>query len=78
LTIRRCSWLAVSVVLAQSAHAETYLWNVPSPAANNWNVNANWTPFTGNPGPADTAIFSDFGAGRAAPCLRRRGDMFGC
>jgi fibronectin-binding autotransporter adhesin len=51
---------------SQSANGASYLWNVASPAPNNWNVNANWLPATGNPGPGDTAIFSDFGAGSDA------------
>jgi autotransporter-associated beta strand protein len=34
---------------------------VASPGANNWNVNANWSPNTGNPGASDTAIFGPIG-----------------
>jgi fibronectin-binding autotransporter adhesin len=59
--VRLCSWLAVGAFAVQSANAATYLWNAASVGANNWNDNANWTPSTGNPGPADTAVFSDFG-----------------
>ena len=60
---RCCAWLAVSAFALQSAEAATYLWNVASPGPNNWNVNANWMPSTGNPGPADTALFGDIGTG---------------
>ncbi len=51
--------------LAGSA-ATTFLWNVVSPGANNWNVNANWTPSTGNPGATDTAIFGTTGTSGAS------------
>ena len=53
--------LALIFVTASRASASTYLWNVPTPGANNWNVNANWSPSTGIPGPADTAMFGPFG-----------------
>jgi hypothetical protein len=54
--------LALAFVIAYSSRAATtFLWNVPSPSANNWNVNANWNPSTGNPGAADTAIFGTNG-----------------
>ncbi len=51
--------LALAVVLgaAQMANATTYTWNVASPGDNDWNVNGNWSPSTGNPGTSDTAIF---------------------
>src|SRR5581483_4301095 len=54
--------LSVSLLLlSSSAHATTFMWNVASPGANNWNVNANWSPSTGNPGSADTALFGAVG-----------------
>lgn len=46
---------------APPAESSSFLWNVASPGANNWNVNANWLPATGNPGAADTAIFGATG-----------------
>jgi autotransporter-associated beta strand protein len=55
--------LALGTMLPLNAQAATYAWNVASPGSNNWNINANWTPATGNPGVGDTAAFSDFGAG---------------
>src|ERR1051325_2363487 len=56
------SLLFTLATLAFSANAATtFLWNVASPGANNWNVNANWTPATGNPGSADTAVFGATG-----------------
>ncbi len=57
-----CACLAISVFWSPGAHAAIYVWNAASPGANNWNVNANWTP-AGSPGAADTATFSDIGAG---------------
>lgn len=45
------------VLTTQLATAATFVWNVASPGANNWNVNGNWNPGTGNPGAADTALF---------------------
>ena len=53
--------LTVLAITASAGHAATYLWNVASPGANNWNVDANWLPATGNPGAADTAVFGDMG-----------------
>ena len=50
---------------AQVANATSYTWNVASPGANNWNVNANWSPSTGNPGSSDTAIFGVTGTASA-------------
>ena len=55
--IHSLAGLAAGLVLLQTATAATYLWDVASPGANNWDVNANWLPNTGNPGAADTAIF---------------------
>lgn len=40
--------------------ANSYLWNVASPAANAWNVAGNWTP-NGVAGAADTNIFGNVG-----------------
>lgn len=57
--------LALMAIVASTplqSHATSYLWNVASPGANNWNVNANWTPNSGNPGAADTAIFGAVGS----------------
>lgn len=56
---------AAAMLLASMpfGRAETYLWNVATPGANNWNVNANWTPSTGNPAAADTAVFGSVGTG---------------
>ena len=51
---------------AQTGRAATYLWNVATPGADNWNVNANWSPATGNPGPADTAVFGAIGTSSGA------------
>lgn len=53
--------LAAVLLLAGQAAAANYLWNVATPAANNWNVNANWSPSTGNPGSADTSVFGAVG-----------------
>jgi fibronectin-binding autotransporter adhesin len=51
-----------SVALPRFADAATtFLWNVASPGANNWNVNANWIPATGNPGSTDTGVFGTVG-----------------
>ena len=41
--------------------ATTFLWNVASPGANNWNIDANWLPGVGNPGSTDTAVFGTLG-----------------
>src|SRR4051812_38227929 len=54
--------LAISLASAQISHAATtFLWSASPPTANNWNVNQNWTPNTGNPAPGDTAIFGNTG-----------------
>ena len=55
------SAITVAVLVAGPAGAATYLWNVAAPGANNWNVNANWLPATGNPSTADTAVFNATG-----------------
>src|SRR4051795_7682382 len=52
---------ATAVVFPQLLFAATYQWNVVSPAANNWNVNANWNPATGNPGVGDSAVLGAVG-----------------
>ena len=54
---------AAAISACQTSQATTFLWNVSTPGANNWNVNANWNPNTGNPGIADTAIFGTIGTG---------------
>ncbi|HSU57098.1 MAG TPA: hypothetical protein VLT36_23860, partial [Candidatus Dormibacteraeota bacterium] len=55
---RLAAIVATALLLAYSAQAATvFLWNVPTPGANSWNVNARWLPATGNPGSADTATF---------------------
>jgi hypothetical protein len=56
---------------AQSSRAATYLWNVATPGANYWNVNADWTPATGNPGPGDTAVFGAIGTSANATVKAR-------
>ena len=61
--------LAVSILLAHPAGAANYLWNVASPGANNWNVNANWTPSTGSPGAADTATFGATGTASGSTAI---------
>ena len=53
--------LVSTILLCHSTRAASYLWNVASPGANNWNVNANWLPGTGNPGSADAAVFGTTG-----------------
>jgi len=58
--------LGAACLLAIQSEAAVFLWNVSSPGANNWNVNANWSPATGNPGSADTAIFGSIGTSPAA------------
>ena len=50
-----------AITPARIANATPFLWNVSTPAANNWNVNANWNPNTGNPGIVDTALFGAIG-----------------
>src|SRR5215468_10328416 len=57
-TSLRLLLIVASLALPQLGHAATtFAWNVASPGANNWNVNANWSPNTGNPAAADTATF---------------------
>ena len=51
---------ALLLAAVPSGRAASYLWNVASPGANSWNVNANWSP-VGIPGAADTALFGDLG-----------------
>src|SRR5262245_36042840 len=54
--------LSSTMAMIQSSNAATtFVWNVPSPGANNWNINANWSPNTGNPGVGDTALFGATG-----------------
>ena len=53
--------LVSTILLCHSTRAASYLWNVASPGSNNWNVNANWLPGTGNPGSADAAVFGTTG-----------------
>ena len=60
-TLRLLAALATATALTQSAGAAGYLWNVATPGENNWNVNANWLPATGNPGASDTALFGTNG-----------------
>src|SRR5690348_6801368 len=57
------SVLAAAVAASQSSNAASFLWNVATPGANDWNVSANWSPNTGTPGAADTAIFGSIGTG---------------
>lgn len=59
--IRSLAGLAAGIVMLQTATAATYVWDVATPGANNWNVNANWLPNTGNPGATDTAVFGATG-----------------
>jgi len=54
---------AAAISACQTSQATTFLWNVSTPGANNWNVDANWNLNTGNPGIADTAIFGSIGTG---------------
>ena len=62
--------LALVLLRTQTLPAATFLWNVASPGANNWNVNANWTPSTGNPSTtADLAIFGLTGTGASATTI---------
>jgi hypothetical protein len=66
LSSLRASLLTIATIvgitsLVQPVRAATYIWNVASPGANNWNVNANWNPNTGNPGSADAAKFGSVG-----------------
>ncbi|HEY5914156.1 MAG TPA: autotransporter-associated beta strand repeat-containing protein [Verrucomicrobiae bacterium] len=60
---RYCSWSIVCGCLSWYAQADTFLWNAATFGPNNWNVNANWTPDTGNPGIDDTAVFGELGVG---------------
>jgi autotransporter-associated beta strand protein len=56
--LRRSLTLLVAVAAVHPVlGATSFLWSQATPGPNNWNVNANWTPSTGNPGPGDTAIF---------------------
>ena len=59
------AWLLIAAALPASA-ATTFVWNVSTPGANNWNVNANWLPGTGNPAAGDTALFGVTGTSGAA------------
>ncbi|HSU52750.1 MAG TPA: autotransporter-associated beta strand repeat-containing protein, partial [Candidatus Dormibacteraeota bacterium] len=70
-TILRLSLMAALCFCAtQQTHAATtFLWNVASPGANNWNVNANWLPATANPGSADTAVFGAVGTAANATTI---------
>jgi fibronectin-binding autotransporter adhesin len=64
-SVLRAAALFAAMTLT-SAHATGFLWNVATAGANNWNVNANWLPATGNPGSADSATFGNLGtAGNA-------------
>ena len=56
-------FLSVSLGLLTGpvVQAGTFVWNQATPGANNWNVNANWNPSTGNPSTADTAVFGSVG-----------------
>src|SRR4051812_33302604 len=60
-SLRTLSILALLALAHVASAATTFLWNVPSPGVNNWNINANWLPATGNPGSADTAQFGIIG-----------------
>ena len=53
--------IALALGRALSSQAAIYVWNVATPAANNWNVNGNWNA-AGFPGNADTAIFNATGS----------------
>lgn len=55
--------LIFALAIPGSGFGATFVWDNPTPGANNWNVNANWNPATGNPGAADTALFGDLGTG---------------
>src|SRR5712675_694840 len=62
LSLRLSLPLSIALLAAHIASAATtFLWNVVSPSANNWNVNANWNPSTGNPGAGDAAVFGAVG-----------------
>src|SRR5688572_26302032 len=58
--IRSFVLLSVSLFTTHLASGATFVWNIDPPGPNNWNVNANWDPATGNPGSVDTALFGDF------------------
>lgn len=58
-----------TLLLTHFAGAAPFVWNVASPGANNWNVDANWLPGAGNPGAADTAIFSATGTSASATTI---------
>jgi len=52
--------LLIPVITLLTAHpsvALTYVWNVGTPGANNWNVSGNWN-IAGNPGASDNAVFA--------------------
>src|SRR2546421_7360802 len=68
-TLSKLIVLTTILAINQFASAATFLWNVVSPGANNWNVNANWNPSTGNPGSADTAVFGTTGTGATATTI---------
>src|SRR4051812_42435609 len=65
------SLLGVSILITASPLATpagtTFLWSVSTPGANNWNVNGNWNPATGNPSVGDTVIFGITGTNSADP-----------
>src|SRR5258708_2078856 len=52
---------ALLITLVRVDAATTFLWNVPTPGPNAWNVDANWLPGTGNPAAGDTAQFGAVG-----------------
>jgi hypothetical protein len=68
LRLRTLMLLSMFSAMAHLAGAATYVWNVASPAANNWNVPANWSPGTSASGPAstDTAVFNATGTSSSA------------
>jgi autotransporter-associated beta strand protein len=59
--VLRSLLILIALLATHLAGAAPFVWNVASPAANNWNVDANWLPGAGNPGVADTAIFAATG-----------------
>jgi hypothetical protein len=63
LNLRPIGALLILLAMIYQASATTYFWNVAAPAANNWNVSANWSPGTSSSGPAssDTAVFNATG-----------------
>ena len=60
-SLRTLVLCASGVLAAHCASAASYLWNVATPGANAWDVTANWSPATGSPTTADTAIFGVIG-----------------